>query len=228
MLEIVKFVLGPVATNTYLLADSETGEAAVIDPAWDGDVVLDAARERGWRIAHIWLTHAHFDHFGGAAGVADGCDPLPMVALHPKDYPLWRAKGGAPLFGIPLEDPGPEPTIDLHRGQILRLGRYTFEVRHAPGHTPGHVMFYCADSRAERSSERSEERSRSAGVLFSGDVIFRRSVGRTDLPGGDWATLLRSIREQVLTLPDETRILPGHMGETTVGEERWKNPFLEV
>ncbi len=210
MLEILSFTLGPVMTNAYLLADPEAGEAAVIDPAWDGEVILDAAKERGWRIAHIWLTHAHFDHFGGAAGVADGCNPLPMVALHPADYPLWRALGGAPFFGIPLDDPGPEPTIDLHHGQTLRLGRYEFEVRHAPGHTPGHVMFYCATE----------------SVLFSGDVIFKRSVGRTDLPGGDWETLLRSIREQVLTLPDATRILPGHMGETTVGEERRGNPFL--
>lgn len=222
MLEIVSFTLGPVATNSYLVADPETSEAAVIDPAWDGHVILGAAQERGWRVAHIWLTHAHFDHFGGAAGVANGCNPLPMVALHPADYPLWRAKGGAPLFGIPLDDPGPEPTVDLHHGQVLRLGRYEFEVRHAPGHTAGHVMFYCADIRSGQSTSAGEVQ----GVLFSGDVIFRRSVGRTDLPGGDWDTLLRSIREQVLTLPDETRILPGHMGETTVGEERRENPFL--
>ena len=212
MLEIITFVLGPVATNAYLLADPETREAAVIDPAWDGQIILKAARERGWRIAHLWYTHAHFDHFGGAAEVSEGCNPLPMVALHPKDYPLWRIKGGAPLFGIPLEDPGPEPTIDLHHGQILHLGSNRIEVRHTPGHTPGHVVFYCPE----------------AGVLFSGDLIFQGSVGRTDLPGGDWDTLLRSIQEQVLPLPDETRILSGHGGETTIGDERRSNPFLTV
>ncbi len=210
MLEIVTFTLGPVASNAYLIADPETQDAAVIDPAWNGEVILNAARERGWRIAHLWYTHAHFDHFGGAAEVSEGCNPLPIVALHPRDYPLWRIKGGASLFGIPLKDPGPEPTIDLRHRQILRLGNNRLEVRHTPGHTPGHVIFYCSD----------------AGVLFSGDLIFRGSVGRTDFPGGSQKTLLRSIREQVLSLPDETRILPGHGAETTVGDERWNNPFL--
>jgi hydroxyacylglutathione hydrolase len=211
MLEILTLTLGPVATNCYLIADPETKEAVVIDPAWDGHVILAAAQQRNWRIAHLWYTHAHFDHFGGAAGVADGCNPLPMVALHPDDYPLWRVKGGAPLFGIPLEDPGPEPTIDLKHGQILRLGSNQFEVRHAPGHTPGHVIFYCAREK----------------VLFSGDVIFKGSIGRTDLPGGSYETLMQSIREQVLTLPDDVRILSGHMGATTVGAERRGNPFIE-
>ena len=210
MLEIITFTLGPVATNSYLIADPQTREAAVIDPAWDGHIILAEAQKRNWRIAHLWYTHAHFDHIGGAAGVADGCNPLPIVALHPDDYQLWRIKGGASLFGIPLDDPGPEPGIDLQHGQILTLGSYQFEVRHAPGHTPGHVMFYCESER----------------VLFSGDVIFNGSIGRTDLPGGNYHTLMQSIREQVLTLPDDVRILSGHMGETTVGIERQTNPFL--
>jgi len=210
MLDIVTFTLGPAFTNAYLIADPETKEAAVIDPAWDGHKILAEAQKRDWRIAHMWYTHAHFDHFGGAAGVADGCDPLPMVALHPEDYPLWRMKGGAQFFGLSLDDPGPEPSIDLAHGQILTLGINQFEVRYAPGHTTGHVMFYCD---AEK-------------VLFSGDVIFKQSIGRTDLPGGSYESLLTSIREQVLTLPDKTRILSGHMGETTVGEERRGNPFL--
>jgi hydroxyacylglutathione hydrolase len=210
MLEIVTLHLGPVTTNAYLVADSETKDAAVIDPAWDGHIILAEAEKRGWRISHLWYTHAHFDHFGGAAGVADGCNPLPIVALHPEDYPLWRMKGGAQFFGIPLDDPGPEPTVDLRHGQILHLGNCTAEVRHAPGHTRGHVMFYFKEAK----------------VLFSGDVIFQGSVGRTDLPGGDWNTLLNSIREQVLTLPDDVRILSGHGPETSVGEERRGNPFL--
>jgi hydroxyacylglutathione hydrolase len=210
MLDIETFVLGPAATNVYVIADPETKEAAVIDPAWDGQIILDGARKKGWRIAHLWYTHAHFDHFGGAAGVAAGCNPLPEVTLHPKDYPLWKVNGGAALFGIRLDDPGPEPTIELEHGQLLNLGSNEFEVRHAPGHTPGHVMFYCA---AEK-------------ILFSGDVIFKSSIGRTDLPGGSYETLLNSIRQQVLTLPDETRILSGHGPETTVEAERRRNPFL--
>ena len=109
MLEIVPFVLGPVQTNAYLIGDPETKEAAVIDPAWDGELILEAARSRGWRIAHLWYTHAHFDHIGGAAAIADASNPLPLVALHPADHALWRMQGGAALFGFKI-DPGPEPT----------------------------------------------------------------------------------------------------------------------
>lgn len=209
MLEIVTFTLGPAMTNAYLVADSETKEAAVIDPAWDGHIILTEALQRGWRIAHMWYTHAHFDHIGGAGAIADALNPLPLVALHPADHVLWRSEGGAPLFGFKI-DPGPEPTIDLQHGQILRLGSVEFEVRHAPGHTPGLCILYVA----------------SEGVCFCGDLIFRDSVGRTDLPGGDWQTLLKSIHEQVFTLPDETRLLSGHGPETTVGEERGSNPYL--
>ncbi len=209
MLEIVSFTLGPAMTNAYLVADSETREAAVIDPAWDGHVILAEAKRRDWRIAHLWYTHAHFDHIGGAAAIADALNPLPLVALHPADHMLWRAQGGAPLFGFHI-DPGPEPTIDLSHGQILRLGSVQFEVRHTPGHTPGLCVFYVA----------------AEGLCFCGDLIFRDSVGRTDLPGGDWDALLKSIHDQIFTLPDETRLLSGHGPETTVGEEKRFNPYL--
>jgi glyoxylase-like metal-dependent hydrolase (beta-lactamase superfamily II) len=118
-------------------------------------------------------------------------------------------QGGAPFFGMRI-DPGPRPSIDLEHGQMLPIGAYTFEVRHAPGHTPGHVIFYCA---AER-------------VAFCGDVIFSGSIGRTDLPGGSFDILMRSIKTQVLTLPDETRLFSGHGPQTSVGQERAENPFL--
>ena len=209
MLEIISMMLGPVQTNSYIVGDPRTKDAVVIDPADEGLRILDEAARRGWHIGSIWLTHAHFDHLAGAAEVADGSSPPPPVALHPQDYPLWRAQGGALLFGLKI-DPGPEPTIDLEHGQILHLGRYRFEVRHAPGHTPGHVMFYCAEQK----------------VLFCGDVIFQGSIGRTDLPGGDYQTLMNSIRTQVLSLPEDTRLLTGHGPETTVGLERRYNPFL--
>jgi glyoxylase-like metal-dependent hydrolase (beta-lactamase superfamily II) len=209
MLEIVSFTLGPAQTNAYLVADSETKDAAVIDPAWDGERILAAARQRGWRIAHLWYTHAHFDHIGGAGAIADALNPLPLVALHPNDHVLWRAGGGGALFGFDI-DPGPEPTIDFYQGQILRLGNVEFEVRFTPGHTPGHCILYVA----------------SANVCFCGDVIFAGSVGRTDLPGASWDQLERSIRTQVFTLPDETRLLSGHGPETTVGEEKRNNPFV--
>jgi glyoxylase-like metal-dependent hydrolase (beta-lactamase superfamily II) len=118
-------------------------------------------------------------------------------------------QGGAPFFGMRI-DPGPEPTIDLQHGMLLRLGSHELEVRHAPGHTAGHVMFYCAQQ----------------GVMFCGDVIFYSGIGRTDLPGGSYQTLLRSIQAQILTLPDETRLFSGHGPETTVGHEKRSNPFL--
>ena len=209
MLEIVSFTLGPVQTNAYLVADAETKDAAVIDPAWDGQLILKAAQQRGWRIAHLWYTHAHFDHIGGAGAIADALNPLPLVALHPNDHVLWRAGGGGALFGFDI-DPGPEPTIDLYQGQILRLGSVEFEVRFTPGHTSGHCILYVPSSH----------------VCFCGDVIFAGSVGRTDLPGASWEQLENSIRTQVFTLPDETRLLSGHGPETTVGEEKQSNPFV--
>jgi hydroxyacylglutathione hydrolase len=209
MLEIVSFILGPVKTNAYLVADSESHVAAVIDPAWDGHLILSEAQKRRWRIAHLWYTHAHFDHIGGAGAIADGLNPLPLVALHAADHILWRAEGGAPLFGLKI-DPGPEPTIDLFQGQILQLGSVEIEVRFTPGHTPGHCIFYVP----------------SASVCFCGDLIFQNSVGRTDLPGSDWISLVNSIKSQLFTLPDDTRLLSGHGPETTVGQEKKFNPFV--
>ena len=209
MLEIVSMVLGPVMTNAYLVGDPDSHQAVVIDPAWDGELIVEEAGRREWRITQIWLTHAHFDHIGGVAEIVRRVKPATPVALHPADLPVYSAQGGAGLFGMRVE-PGPQPAIQLRHGQLLELGNSTFEVRHCPGHTPGHVVFYCAEEK----------------VMFCGDVVFWGSIGRTDLPGGDYDTLINSIRTQILTLPDETRLLSGHGGETTVGAERRNNPFL--
>ncbi len=209
MLEIVPLALGPVQTNTYLIADSENGEAAVIDPAWDGHVILAEAEKRGWRIGQIWCTHAHFDHIGGVAELARELNPTPLIALHPADRPLWDNRGGAVLFGFFLP-PSPAPTLELAHGMGLRLGSLRFEVRHTPGHTPGLCIFHCAQ----------------AQTCFCGDLIFQNSVGRADLPGGNWEQLLESIQREVFTLPEETRLLPGHGEGTTVGEERMFNPWV--
>ena len=145
------------------------------------------------------------------AAIADALNPLPHVALHPDDHVLWRAGGGGAIFGFDI-DPGPEPTIDFTHGQILKLGSNEFEVRYTPGHTKGHCVLYVAKE----------------NICFCGDLIFNGSVGRTDLPGGDWDTLENSIRTQIFTMPDETRLLSGHGPETTVGEEKMNNPFVHV
>lgn len=208
--ELCSFELGMAMTNAYLLAHPPTQAAVVIDPAWNGELIARQAKDEGWRIQSIWLTHAHFDHFGGAAGVADSFDyPLP-VALHPQDQPLWRASGGAAFFGMQSFDPGPEPTVDLTHGMELHLGGELFDVRHTPGHTPGHVIFRAAGLK----------------IVFSGDLVFSGSVGRTDLPGGDWQQLVTSIQDEILTLEDDVRLFSGHGPATTVGKERATNPFL--
>ncbi|MEI6289109.1 MAG: MBL fold metallo-hydrolase [Chloroflexota bacterium] len=208
-LEIVKLTLGPVRTNCYLVGNQE-GVAAVIDPAWDGHIILEEANKRGWRIAHLWYTHAHFDHIGGAGVIADALNPLPLVALHPADHDLWKIGGGGAKFGFTI-DPGPEPTIDFYDHQILHLGHTMIEVLYTPGHTPGHCVFY----------------SKQAGVCFCGDLIFSGSVGRTDLPGSSWDDLEKSIRTKIYTLPVETRLLSGHGNESTVGSEKLTNPYVK-
>jgi len=211
-LEIRTFPLGMTYTNAYIAADSEAKKAVVIDPGYEGDRLYRELDDLGWDLQAVWLTHAHFDHIGGVGALVANYDPAPPVALHADDMPLWEVRGGAALFGLDDVDPGPRPSIDLVHGQILTLGSLSFEVRLAPGHTPGHVMFYCAE----------------AGVLFCGDVIFQGSIGRTDLPGGSYPQLIGSITTQVLSLPDETRLLNGHGPETTVGRERVYNPFLTM
>jgi len=209
MLQIIAWVLGPAATNTYLAADDSTGEAAAIDPAWDGQVIVAEAQRRGWRIGQIWITHAHFDHFASVGAVLAGSNPPPSIALHPADLPLWRMKGGAELFGIRIEVP-PQPGVLLQPAQILRVGQYEFEVRHTPGHSPGHVIFYCA----------------AGSLAFCGDTIFAGSIGRTDLSGGNEETLMASIHRQILTLPDPTRLMCGHGEETSIGKEKRTNLYL--
>ncbi len=211
MLEIIPLVLGPVATNAYLVGEVGRHSAVVIDPAWDGELIVKEAKRHGWQIEQLWLTHAHFDHIGGIAGIVKNTHPAPTIALHPADFPLYSVQGGATLFGMRIES-APGPSIPLNHGQSLIFGNCNFEVKHCPGHTPGHVVFYCATEK----------------VMFCGDVIFLGSIGRTDLPGGDYETLIHSINSQIMTLPNDTRLLSGHGGETTVGLERSENPFLSL
>ncbi len=204
-MKLTTLTLGPVQTNTYIIADS--GECAVVDPAWDGAHIAKVIQQEGWQLKAIWLTHAHFDHIGGVADLTKSFPETP-VYLHPQDKELHARGGGASLFGFKI-NPGPAPTPLIH-GQKLQVGNLIFEVRHTPGHRPGHSVFYCAEEK----------------TIFTGDLIFYRSVGRTDLPGGNWAELEKSIREQIYTLPEETKIYSGHGEGTSVGEEMRGNGFV--
>jgi hydroxyacylglutathione hydrolase len=213
MLQIEKWVLGPVSTNTYLVGDPDTNQAVVIDPAWDGKFLAEEIKKGGWQVQSIWLTHAHFDHFGGLADLLETLGHEDQegffVGLHPKDKTLWKVKGGAVMFGISIKR-APDPEHKFEEGETLSLGNNKFVVHHTPGHSAGHVIFHCPREK----------------VLFSGDVIFRQGIGRTDLLGGSYETLMDSIKTWVLPLPDDTRIYSGHGPETTVGVEKTSNPFV--
>ncbi len=204
------FTGGAFQENTFLLSDPGSGAAVVVDPGAATPALLSIVAREGLTLEAAWLTHAHLDHVEGLPALKEAWPDVP-VALHPADRPLYdRARNQAEAFGIPLSGPLPEPDVELTPGDELVLGSTRFQVRFTPGHAPGHVILVCE----------------AEGLALVGDVIFQRSIGRTDLPGGDMGTLLRSIRDEVLTLPAGTVLLSGHGPPTTVGEERIGNPFL--
>lgn len=199
--------VGLIQTNCYVVGCEETKKGVIIDPGGDPELILAEVKRHGLTIQYVLNTHAHFDHTeaNGAVMKATGA-PL---ALHPADRPILEAAGGAALFGL-RADPSPPPDVELHHGDILEVGKLHFQVLHTPGHTPGHVCFY----------EPTE------GVLFDGDVLFYRGVGRTDLPGGSWQQLVHSIEQVLFLLPDDTVVYSGHGPATTLGEEKRLNPWL--
>lgn len=205
MVEIRRLTLGPFQSNCYLVATDPGPGVLVVDPG-DEDPAIDAALSEMGDPAAILLTHAHLDHVAGVARLKTRHD-VPIY-LHPADRPLYdRFADQAASFGLPAS-PLPAPEEELADGQRLEVAGIRLEVRHAPGHSPGGVVL-AAD-----------------GFAFVGDCIFAGSIGRTDLPGGDLSTLMTSIREQILTLPEETVLLSGHGPETTVSVEARSNPFL--
>jgi glyoxylase-like metal-dependent hydrolase (beta-lactamase superfamily II) len=209
-LSISRYVLGPVQTNTYLVFDPASREAVIIDPPEGSRIMLKEIEEKNLNLKAIWITHAHFDHIAGAAEVCQAITPPPTVGLHPLELDLYHNSGAANFFGLDIP-PQPEPTLFFEHGQILTIGSYTVEVRHCPGHSSGgQVIFYVPD----------------AAAAFSGDVIFQRSIGRTDFPGGSYPALINSIHTQILTLPPKTKLFTGHGPSTSVGEEAAENPFL--
>ncbi|MDR5710121.1 MAG: MBL fold metallo-hydrolase [Armatimonadota bacterium] len=197
---------GPIGTNCYLLGDEKTRQAMVVDPGSDAPVILDLLRHHDLRVEILVATHGHWDHVGAVRPLkqATGARFLAPAA----DLEMIRnASASALLLGM-VVDPPPDPDGFLEEGDVLQVGELTLRVLSAPGHTPGHVILV------------------GPGFAFVGDVIFAGSVGRTDLPGGDWDTLMESIRTKVLTLPEQTVLYPGHGPPTTVRRERISNPFL--
>lgn len=205
-LVVRKFTNGRWAQNSYLLGDTESRSAVLVDPGEDTRELLAEVTRGGWKVEAIWLTHAHIDHVLGVPE-ARRVTSAP-VFLHPADEPLYaNVPGQASWMGIdaaPLA-PTDAPIAD---GQQLSVGPHRFEVRHTPGHSPGSVSFI------------------GNGFVLAGDVLFSGSIGRSDLPGGNFFTLLRSIHAHLLTLPDDTVLYSGHGEDSTIGVERTTNPFI--
>src|SRR6266540_5290248 len=207
-MDVRMFTVGMVAENSYLIRRDGSTSALIVDPGDEAPKLLGAIEELGLELEGILLTHTHFDHVGAVAPVAKATGAEVWVPEIEKPV-LADIMSFVPWPGFgPFESWDAEHT--LASGEKLELAGFEIDVIATPGHSPGHVTFSIPDEQ----------------VVFSGDVLFQGSVGRTDLPGGDWPTLLESIRTLVDTLPPDTTVYPGHMGVTTLGAERATNPFL--
>ncbi|HWC74842.1 MAG TPA: MBL fold metallo-hydrolase [Gemmatimonadales bacterium] len=206
-MKIVPIPNGVFAENCYLVVDEEARECAIVDPGEEAGLILHKVQETAARPVAIWLTHAHIDHVLGVSRIA--AETGAPIWLHPADRPLYDAvPDQAAWFGLAPPGPLPAPDKEMVPGQSLQIGTLRFEIRHAPGHSPGSVCLV------------------GPGVAFTGDVLFAGSIGRTDLPGGDFETLIGSIERELLPLSDDTIVYSGHGPETTIGRERASNPFL--
>jgi glyoxylase-like metal-dependent hydrolase (beta-lactamase superfamily II) len=205
-LEILRFTYGPFAENTYVVVGPSGAQAMLVDPGFDSEPIWDFLNERGLSIALIVNTHGHLDHIAGNAFYKRKSDA--PIAIHAGDLPFLRnVRVQASMYGLTAED-SPEADILLEEGVPVAFDGTEWDVIHTPGHSPGGVCL------------------RRGGQMLVGDTLFSGSVGRTDLPGGDWNTLLTSVRTKLFALPDEVRCYPGHEAETTIGRERAGNPFV--
>jgi glyoxylase-like metal-dependent hydrolase (beta-lactamase superfamily II) len=203
------FTVGPVACNCCVVACPNTNEAVIIDPGGHPDRILAVVKSMGVKVNQIWHTHAHFDHILATGIIAKATGA--RIGLYVADKELFEnlPKQGD-IFGFESQ-PLPPPDVLWRGGETLTVGTLSAKVLHTPGHTPGSVGFYF-----EAPSP----------VLFSGDTLFSESIGRTDVTGGSYKAIVRSIREVLYTLPGNTRVIPGHGGETTIAHEREHNPFV--
>jgi glyoxylase-like metal-dependent hydrolase (beta-lactamase superfamily II) len=230
--DVRMFTVGPVQENAYIVRASGTSTSAVmVDPGEEPERLLAAAKELGVQIEGILITHCHFDHIGAVAPIAKAtgapvwCPEFERPLL--TDIMRWVPAG----FG-PFENYEPEHTVK--GGERIAVAGMEFEVIFTPGHSPGHVTYVLAPQPPSQTAEEDAGGARNsadmgpppAPLLLSGDVLFQGSVGRVDLPGGDWNTLERSIGELIRRYPSQTVVYPGHMGVTTLGRELSTNPFL--
>jgi glyoxylase-like metal-dependent hydrolase (beta-lactamase superfamily II) len=194
-------------TNCYIVGAEPAGPGVVIDPGGEGARIVAQVEEAGLAVEYVLLTHAHFDHIGAVPDVLRAT--CAQLALHAGDRSLLESGGGGARWGLNLP-PLPAPDLALEDGQVLEVGELRFRVLATPGHTGGGVSFYVA----------------AEGAVFVGDALFESGVGRTDLPGGDTATLMRSIKRVLFALPEETVVYPGHGPTTTIGREKRANPWV--
>jgi hydroxyacylglutathione hydrolase len=205
---IEQLPLGPIQANCFILACEETKEAVVIDPGDEADKILMALAKKALKVKNIINTHGHFDHVGANRRLKEVTGAKLMI--HSQDVPLLsQSAASAKAWGMRSDD-SPAPDRVLEEGDIIKFGNLSLKVIHTPGHTRGGISLY------------------GHGAVFVGDTLFSGSVGRTDFPGGDYDTLIKSIQQKIFGLPEDTKVYPGHMGPTTVGTEKRNNPFCRI
>jgi len=202
--------LGLAQTNCYLLGDSETGDCIMIDPVDEPETLLKAMQDHGWTLKLVLATHGHFDHILASKGVIEATG-VPFY-IHHADLPFVErlSETGLRFVGHRWPDAAKPTRLLTDAPEIIELGKFRLHTLFTPGHAPGHIAFYWPDER----------------VVFSGDALFKGTVGRTDIPGANHDMLMQSIFDKLLTLPDETSVLPGHGTPTTILAERKSNPFI--
>jgi hydroxyacylglutathione hydrolase len=201
--------VGPFQENCYIIGDEDSGAGAVVDPGDEAARIALAVEQTDLEVGSIIVTHAHIDHVGAVAALAD--EYACPVLMHAESEPMLKQlPTQAMMMGLKF---GKVPAVDRHisDGEVLGVGKLRLRSLYTPGHAPGHLAFYVEDE----------------GVVLSGDALFAGSVGRVDLPGGSMEVLMRSIEERLLTLPDETKVFPGHGPQTEIGSERTTNSFLQ-